>query len=120
MSQLNSFNDSWANRIIALCLPPYTTHFLQPLDVGLFSPLGNAYKKKLEKQIRLGIVHVDKPVFLDFLKMARDQAFTQDKIMSDWDLEGLYPLDPDLCSTRYFNTKIMRSKHLLHLSANQF
>lgn len=26
-------------KIILLCLPPYATHFLQPLDVGIFGPL---------------------------------------------------------------------------------
>ena len=25
------------------CLPPHTTHLLQPLDVGLFGPLQHAY-----------------------------------------------------------------------------
>ena len=31
------------NRIIILILPPHSTHHLQPLDVGLFSPLARAY-----------------------------------------------------------------------------
>ena len=31
--------------IIAYCLPPHSTHLLQPLDVGLFSPLQKAYGK---------------------------------------------------------------------------
>ena len=28
-----------ANNIILYCLPPHTTHWLQPLDVGCFGPL---------------------------------------------------------------------------------
>jgi hypothetical protein len=35
-------------RILILILPPYTTHRLQPLDVGLFSPLAKAYSKRLD------------------------------------------------------------------------
>jgi len=27
------------------CLPPHTTHHLQPLDVGVFGPLQNAWQK---------------------------------------------------------------------------
>jgi DDE superfamily endonuclease len=35
-------------RILILILPPHTTHRLQPLDVGLFSPLAKAYTKRLD------------------------------------------------------------------------
>jgi hypothetical protein len=35
-------------RILILILPSYTTHRLQPLDVGLFSPLAKAYTKRLD------------------------------------------------------------------------
>ena len=27
------------HNMLVLCLPPHSTHILQPLDVGLFSPL---------------------------------------------------------------------------------
>ena len=33
-------------RILLLILPPHTTHRLQPLDVGLFSPLSTYYTVK--------------------------------------------------------------------------
>ena len=33
-----------ASKIILLCLPPHTTHLLQPLDVGIFAALATAYK----------------------------------------------------------------------------
>ena len=32
------------HKIILLCLPPHTTHLLQPLDVGIFAALATAYK----------------------------------------------------------------------------
>ena len=31
------------NNIIPVCLPPYSSHLTQPLDIGLFSPLKRAY-----------------------------------------------------------------------------
>ena len=34
------------NSIIVYCLPPHSTHLLQPLDVGLFSPLQKYYGKR--------------------------------------------------------------------------
>jgi len=46
----------WADRysIIILILPPYTTHRLQPLDVGLFGPLTTAYSWELERLMNEG------------------------------------------------------------------
>ena len=35
------------NKIITLCMPPHTSHILQPLDVGCFAPLKQAYKKEI-------------------------------------------------------------------------
>jgi hypothetical protein len=32
-------------KIVLLCLPSYSTYFLQPLDVGVFSPFATAYKR---------------------------------------------------------------------------
>ena len=40
-------NKCWDLRIILLVLPPHSTHRLQPLDVGLFSPLSTAYPTNL-------------------------------------------------------------------------
>ena len=34
-------------RILLLILPPHSMHCLQPLDVGLFSPLSTSYSKNL-------------------------------------------------------------------------
>jgi hypothetical protein len=35
------------SKIIALCMPPHTSHILQPLDVGCFAPLKRAYKTEI-------------------------------------------------------------------------
>ena len=36
------------SKIIALCMPPHASHILQPLDVGCFAPLKQAYKKEIK------------------------------------------------------------------------
>ena len=43
-----------AHKIILLCLPPHTTHLIQPLEVGVFAPLAITYKNKVQKTPRLG------------------------------------------------------------------
>jgi DDE superfamily endonuclease len=52
-------------RIILLILPPHSTHRLQPLDVGLFSPLAKAYTKGLNDLMfhSLGLVNMNKQLF---------------------------------------------------------
>jgi hypothetical protein len=50
------------NKIITLCMPPHTSHLLQPLDVGC--PFKTAYGHKVSELARQGVFHVDK---LDFL-----------------------------------------------------
>ena len=74
--------------IVPLCLPPHTTHFLQPLDVGCFGPLSKAYKKQLEVRNQMGEVYINKADYLGFLKKARDESMTQTTIMSAWAATG--------------------------------
>ena len=41
-----------ANGVILLCLPPHTTHRLQPLDVGFFKPLQTYYDRFIATWLR--------------------------------------------------------------------
>ena len=40
------------NSLVLLCLPPHTTHKLQPLDVSVFSPLAKRYSRELSTKFR--------------------------------------------------------------------
>src|SRR6478752_4268599 len=46
------------NKIITLCMPPHSSHLLQPLDVGCFGPLKTAYGREIEHLIRCFITHI--------------------------------------------------------------
>jgi hypothetical protein len=58
------------NKIITLCMPPHSSHLLQPLDVGCFAPLKKAYRRQAEFLIRQGINHITKIEFLPCFKVA--------------------------------------------------
>jgi hypothetical protein len=83
------------HNIITLCMPPHSSHLLQPLDVGCFAPLKKAYSKQIEGLIRNGINHITKLEFLPAFKAASDAAFTSSNIKASFRGSGLYPYDPD-------------------------
>lgn len=82
------------NNIITLCMPGHSSHLLQPLDVGCFSPLRTAYSKQIEGLVRLRIHHITKLEFLPAFKEAFKAAFTEQNIKAGFRATGLVPYDP--------------------------
>jgi hypothetical protein len=80
------------NNIYTLCMPPHSSHLLQPLDVGCFSSLKRAYSREIESLIRHHINHITKLKFLLAFKAAYDRSFTSANICSAFQGAGLVPL----------------------------
>ena len=83
------------NKILTLCMPAHLSHILQPLDVGCFSPLKQAYGTQVEGQMRLGINYIIKEDFLSVYHIAHTQAITEKNIFSSFSATGLVPFNPD-------------------------
>ena len=81
--------------IICLCMPPHTSHLLQPLDVGVFGPLKNAYGKLVEEMMVARNNHIDKQDFLSLYPTARERVFTRENIYGGFAGAGLKPLDKE-------------------------
>lgn len=81
--------------IILLCLPPHTTHMLQPLDVGLFQPLATKYTHNLRNRTgaKLGY-KINKPEFIIVYAKSRLEALNESNIASAWRKSGLLPYNP--------------------------
>ena len=60
--------------IVTICMPPHSSHLLQPLDVGCFSVLKRVYGSLVAENIRLSINHIDKAEMLIIHQAARTQA----------------------------------------------
>jgi hypothetical protein len=84
------------NNIYTLCMPPHSSHLLQPLDVGCFLSLKRAYSHEIEALIRHHINHITKLEFLPAFKAAFEQSFTSANICSAFRGTGLVPLQPDV------------------------
>jgi hypothetical protein len=84
------------NNIYTLCMPPHSSHLLQPLDVGCFSPLKRAYSREITALILHHINHITKLEFLPAFKAAFTRSFTAANICSAFRGAGLVPLQPDI------------------------
>jgi len=76
------------------CLPPHTTHKLQPLDVGVFGPLQRAWRKNCEEFSAVRGRGISKPEFVKEYMKVREDTFTPELITTAWRKTGLYPLNP--------------------------
>ncbi|OBS17525.1 hypothetical protein FPOA_26337 [Fusarium poae] len=83
------------NKIITLCMPPHSSHLLQPLDVGCFNLLKKAYGREIEHLIRCSITHVSKTEFFSAFYAAFQATMTEENIKSAFRGAGLVPLDPE-------------------------
>ena len=88
------------NAIITLCMPPHSSHLLQPLDIGCFSPLKRAYGHQVEICMQLGRNHIDKLDFLEAFKPARAAALSSLNIHSGFAAAGLVPHNPERVLSR--------------------
>jgi hypothetical protein len=77
------------NNIVTLCMPPHSSHILQPLDVGCFSPLKRSYGTEIEKLVRLRIHHITKLEFLPAFHEAFKNAFSVQNIQSGFRATGI-------------------------------
>lgn len=82
--------------IITLCMPSHSSHLLQPLDVGCFSPLKRAYSRQIEVLMKSHINHVTKVDFLIGFKEAFFASLTEENIKAGFRGAGLVPIDQEV------------------------
>ena len=80
-----------SHRIPVVVLPPHSTHTLQPLDVGMFSPLAKAYSKGLDHLMfkYQASVLLHKGDFYSLFRTAWDVSFIESNILSSFRATGL-------------------------------
>ncbi|SCO92444.1 related to transposase [Fusarium oxysporum] len=83
------------HKIITLCMPPHSSHLLQPLDVGCFGLLKKAYGREIEHLIRCSITHVSKTEFFPAFYAAFQSTMTEENIKAAFRGAGLIPIDPE-------------------------
>jgi hypothetical protein len=79
------------NHIVLTLLPPHSSHLLQPLDVGIFSPLKVALVQRQTRLFRSAVRRIEKAEWAEHYMEARDVAITEKNILSAWRGAGLFP-----------------------------
>ena len=82
-----------ANDIVLYVLPPHTSHFLQPLDVGVYGPFKSLYEKALHQYPlhNNGVVPM-KDNLVAITKIPFLEAFSDKNILSGFKKTGIFPL----------------------------
>ena len=85
------------NKIILFCLPPHTTHALQPLDVAVFKSLKDYFSKTVRALCftKRNFV-VTKKEFSKVVKTPFEKAFSIPNVKAGFKKCGIYPFNPDV------------------------
>lgn len=101
----NSIKLAMDNGIILLCLPPNSSHALQPLDVGVFSPMKNTWRDVLKTWYRESrLQNVSKANF-PFLLRKLFEKIKATNAVNGFRGTGLYPLNRNAIQHRIIPTE---------------
>jgi len=76
-------------------MPAHSSHILQPLNIGCFSALKQAYGCGVEQLIGCGVNHINKHEFLPLYRRVRRTALYKNNIRAGFAATGLVLYSPD-------------------------
>ncbi|KDQ06448.1 hypothetical protein BOTBODRAFT_121535, partial [Botryobasidium botryosum FD-172 SS1] len=88
-------NAAFEHNIFLFCLPPKTTHKLQPLDVGVFNPIQNAWGKQAELRATQGQPITRATVVGEYMAI-RGEGMKEEIIKTAWRKSAHCPVDPSV------------------------
>ena len=82
------------NKVYLIFLPPHSSHVLQPLDLAVFAPLKQFYRKLVNNMTLWSDASaLGKRKMQENYRKARLGAFSAKNIKSGWSAAGLWPLN---------------------------
>lgn len=82
-------------QIILYCLPPNSTHIMQPCDVSIFRPLKVSWKKIVRSHKQESGKTITKANFVSLFKIAFEESSKKETITNGFRACGLFPFNPD-------------------------
>lgn len=99
---LDGFTGHFGMEILDYCLrfdieivilPPHSTHYMQPMDVSVFTHLKNELQAVLHEHINTGIPVFTRSDFVAAIRRCWQTAFTTGHVISGFQDTGLFPVD---------------------------
>jgi hypothetical protein len=78
-------------------MPAHSSHILQPLDIGCFGPLKQAYGRQIEKKMKAGTSHISKEDFFPAFLIAFRESMTGKKHPGRFSRSRSRPSRPGKC-----------------------
>ena len=88
------------HKIAPFCLPPHSTHLLQPLDAVVFQPYKHYHAEAVDGAIRTGCSDFNKLELLAAITSIRQQAFKPSTNVSAFRKTGFIPYNPEIVLKR--------------------
>lgn len=103
---------AFENNIFLFCLPPKTTHKLQPLDALIFAAIQAAWSKLCEERaIENRIITLD-TAFEAYME-ARKDGMKEATIVKSWEKTGHWPINPNIFTDEDYAPSIAYSTNRL-------
>jgi len=90
------------NDVVIYFLPPHTTHYLQPADVVLFSPLKRSYRNGIQDEC--ATVEISARDVPHFFKRAMKKSCTKENMCSSFEKAGIFPFNSKVVIDRIRGT----------------
>lgn len=90
-SYISADPEAYCNQhnIVTISLPPHSSHLIQPLDVGIFSPLKRAYGAEINLFILAHVNYITKVEFLSAYHAAYNRVMNKENIAGGFHGAGL-------------------------------
>jgi hypothetical protein len=106
------------HKIILFCLPPLTTHKLQPPDVGVFRPFQSVWIDCCHKVVEETCKEIPKEDFIQEYMVIRAKTFKPSNTKSAWKSSGTWLINSDIFSDKDYAPSIPFSTETINLPAS--
>ena len=103
---------AFQHNVLLYCLPPHTTHKLQPLDVGVFGPLQTAWSKHCQECAATCNSVTQASVVQEYMQV-REQHMRPKAIEAAFRNTGIWPINPGLFIAADFGPSQASSTQML-------
>jgi hypothetical protein len=93
-------NYCFEQKILTLCMPPHSSHILQPLNVVCFSLLKRKYSQCVRDLVRQRVFHINKEGFLPAFKDAFFDVFIEENCRKAFEALGIVPINAQVVLDR--------------------